>query len=472
MKFWFSIITLLLFTTNGFSKPDYNKFFINKTCRLDYFHSGIATQDIYSLDQVYEEGEWAGSTTSLIDTMNLGSYLFKVFDVKTNQLLYSRGYSSVFAEWQTTDEAIRGLYRTMHETVRFPFPQKPVQVVIAKRNKQNIFLEQWSTVVDPDSRFINREQKKYPFKVSQAAKNGEPHHMVDIVIIGDGYTKKDMKKFRNDVKRYTKVFFNTLPFKQNQEKFNIWAIEAESDDSGIDEPRKNKWKSTVVSAGFNSFDSPRYVLTQDNKELRNVASLVPYDYVYILVNTPRYGGGGIYNWYATCYTGSENGQLDWWSDYVFMHEFGHSFAGLGDEYYTSDVAYVEFYPQNVEPWEPNLTRLLGAENLKWSSLTDQNLDVPTGWNKAKYDSLNRAKYKLSKSSKDYKEQYKKFSGELDGILKDPKLVHKVGCFEGAGYAFEGIYRPSLDCKMFSKSMVDFCPVCADAIEKMIDFHTK
>ena len=466
------IMFCFFLVATSFAQIDFDTFFENKTCRVDYIHTGTASEEYFSLDQVYEEGEWGGSTKQLIDTNNLGLYLVKVYDLSTNQMVFSRGYCTVFGEWQTTDEALDGIYRSMHETVRFPYPKKSVQIVIAKRNRKNIFIDQFSTVIEPDSQFINRENKFIPFKATQYINNGDSHNKIDLVILGDGYTKDEQTNFIDDVDRYVTVLFNARPFKENKKKFNIWTIQVESSDSGIDEPRKNKWKNTPLGTSYNSFDSPRYVLTTHNKELRDIASIVPYDYIFILLNSPRYGGGGIFNWYATCYTGVENDQPDWWSDYVFVHEFGHAFAGLADEYYSSNVSFVDFYPREVEPWEPNITTQTDKKNLKWRGKLDPNLSVPTLWEKSSYDSLNIVIKSLDKNAVHYKKEYQRLQYQTKNILENPELKDKVGCFEGAGYSSEGVYRPSIDCKMFSKSLVDFCPVCTEAIQKMIDFHTK
>jgi hypothetical protein len=162
----------------------------------------------------------------------------------------------------------------------------------------------------------------------------------------------------------------------------------------------------------------------------------------------------------------------WWPDYVFVHEFGHSFAGLGDEYYSSDVAYTDFYPADVEPWEPNLTALLEGRDLKWGHLVADGTPIPTPWEKALYDSLVTVRGDLDTESATYDEDVAKIDAERSGILEESAYSGKVGAFEGAGYASEGVYRPALDCRMFSKSLAPFCPVCMEAIERMIDFHTE
>jgi len=425
------LLSLIFLTSTAAAQTGvpFDRFFEDKTMRVDYYHTGTKTEEIYSLDEVWEEPIWAGSKVNLIDTLNLGKYLLKVFDLKTNQLIYSRGFCSLFGEWQTTEEAAKGVYRTFHESVRFPYPKRDVQVIIAARDRENIFHDAFSTVIDPKSRFIKRERRFTDLKVKAIMKNGPPSKKVDLLIIGDGYTPKEMKKFHKDVSHFMDVLFSTAPFKENKDRFNVWIIEVPSQESGSDEPRKGLFRNTILDCSFNTFDLPRYLMTYDNKTLRNIAANAPYDQLYILVNTHRYGGGGIFNLYAVCVSDNK------WSDYIFVHEFGHSFAGLADEYYSSKVTYVEFYPPGVEPWEPNITALLDTTNIKWGHLIKPGTPIPTPPDTAKY-------------------------------------ANTVGCFEGAGYMAKGMYRPYLDCRMFSKSSVDFCPVCQEAIQRVIDFYSR
>ncbi|MBN2410715.1 peptidase M64 [candidate division KSB1 bacterium] len=462
------LLVLLFFTFTLNGAPEFDLYFINKTMRVDYFHTGTAATEHFSLDRIYQEGEWPGNRINLIDTLDLGKYILRVYDLRTNVLIYSRGYSTIFDEWQTTHEAKQGTFQTFHETVRFPFPKNRVKIALAVRDRHNHFVEKYTKTIDPASRFVNLEQKKYPFKTQKFIDNGKPENKVDIVILGDGYKKNEIEKFHKDVKRYTNILFVTQPFKDRKSDFNIWLVDVESQDSGIDEPRENKWRHTALGASYNSFDSPRYVLTLANKELRDIAALVPYDQIYILINSPRYGGGGIFNLYSISFTGSEPRLPEWWSEYVFVHEFGHAFGGLADEYYTSNVSYDEFYPAGVEPWEPNITRLADKDKPKWSLLITPGTPVPTPWPKAKYDSLG---VNLRQHKRDTPE-YIRIEKQMKEILNNSANKYGVGCYEGAGYASTDIYRPSLDCRMFSKSLVEFCPVCQKAINKVITLYTR
>ena len=421
----FLIVTIQI--TFCFASHKFDRYFYDKTMRVDFYHTGTKGFQKISLDQVYEEPEvltlkrklWAGNTVNLIDTLNLGKYLVKIFDVATNQLIFSRGFCSLYGEWETTGEAEKGIYRTFHESVLIPFPKKSIQFVIAVRNRDNYFENIFSTIINPDSRFVNRERKINHFKAGAIFQSGEPHKKIDLVILAEGYTLKEMKKFHDDVNELIKVLFNTSPFKKRKKAFNVWYVECPSLDSGIDEPRKNIWKSTALDASYNSFDSPRYVLSFANEKIRDYASLVPYDQIYILINSERYGGGGIFNLYSTCYARDTGKNSGWWNKYVFVHEFGHAFAGLGDEYYSSSVAYNEFYPLGVDPWEPNVG-IVKNGHIKWEYMMDEETPIPTPWDKAKYDSLGMVLSKLDRSASDYAKTYKRISKERDELLLNQK----------------------------------------------------
>jgi hypothetical protein len=243
-----------------------------------------------------------------------------------------------------------------------------------------------------------------------------------------------------------------------------------SDESGIDQPDKNIWRRTALGMSYNTFGSARYVLTTENTSLKNAAALAPYDFICVLINTARYGGGGIFQLYATCFARPESKATAWYSDYVFVHEFGHEFGGLGDEYYTSDVPYTDFLQAGIEPWEPNVASDISRDQLKWRDLVNPSTPLPTECNKTKYDSLASAPRSLDKNAPGYNEKRKALASQLDRFLTDHPLKNVVGAFEGAGYASKGLYRPAVNCRMFSKSLVDFDPVCSRAITRMIDFY--
>ena len=247
------------------------------------------------------------------------------------------------------------------------------------------FREVFSAVIEPnDSTVIIRQKRESKFIVFNVMVNGPTDKKVDILILGDGYAKEDIEKFRKDAKHFTEQLFSYQPFKKHKNDFNVRAMEVISDNSGINMPDQNIWKHTALGTTYYTFGSARYVLTEENRAVRDIADAAPYDFITILVNDNRYGGGGIFNLYTTCFTKPVADGEEWEMDYVYVHEFGHCFGGLGDEYYSSQVSYVDFYPKGTEPWEPNVTRTNTKENLKWRSLISSDTPVPTPWQKSKY----------------------------------------------------------------------------------------
>jgi hypothetical protein len=453
--------------------PAFDDYFTDATMRVDYYHTGTKGTETIALDKVYEEGPWPGSLKGLVDPLNLGEYMVRVYDRSSSTLIFSRGYSSYFNEWQSTDESLAGVVRTIHETVRMPMPKAPVQVTISRRDKQMDLHEVFSTVIDPrNSVEVNREKHPPRFPVVPLMSGGAPHEKVDVLILGDGYRKEDMPKFRADAKHFNDVMFGTSPFKERKKDFNVWTVEVASQDSGIDKPDKNVWKNTPLGMMYNTFGSARYVLTTENRAMRDIAGAAPYDFLIVLVNDNRYGGGGIYNLYTTCYTISDTPGKEWQMDYVYVHEFGHSFGGLGDEYYSSQVSYNDFYQKGVEPWEPNLTALVDKDHLKWKSFVAEGTPLPTPWEKTAYDSLGRERAKLDRLAPDYYAKREPLYQAEMNILKTTAYAGKVGAFEGAGYVSKGIFRPASDCRMFSLSLGDFDPVCNAAIRRVIDFYAQ
>jgi hypothetical protein len=455
-----------------YSQTEFQTYFKDETCRFDYVHTGTKGSEQLSLDKISVEGPWPGSLTGLIDTLNLGEYQFRLFDAEQDRLIYSRGYSTIFNEWQTTDEAAHGAYRAFNESVRFPLPQKKVRLEIYRRNIQMKFDKIFTTVIDPSGAEITKHQQMKNVAVTPIVQNGKPHEKVDIVLLGDGYTKKERKKFLADARHFTGQLFSTQPFRARKNDFNIWAVSVPSDESGIDQPAKNIWRRTALGTSYSTFGSARYVLTMKNDALRDYAALAPYDFIIILTNTTQYGGGGIFQLYATCFTGAEAKEPAWWSDYVFVHEFGHCFGGLGDEYYTSDVPYTDFLPAGVEPWEPNVAAIVTREKLKWGDLVAAATPLPTPWQKNVYDSLAAVSRSLQKNAPDYDEKRLAAEKAVAGFLDNHPLKNVVGAYEGAGYLSKGLYRPALNCRMFSKSLIDFDPVCSRAINRMIDLYAR
>ena len=444
-----------------------------QTMRLDYYHTGDATQEVFSVDRiVIEPLPWPGNPSQAIDSSNTGKYLFEVRDVNTKQLLYSRGFASIYGEWETTDEA-KSSKRTFQESLRFPAPAGPVSIVLKKRDPKNVFKDVWITTIDPADQFIDRSKPVAPAPVITIQKAGEPENKVDFLILGDGYTAQEAKKFEADARRMTEVLFATSPFKENRRNFNVWAMCPPSAESGVSRPSTGVYRDSPLGATYDAFGSERYVLTFDNRALRRTAQFAPYEFIEILVNNRTYGGGGIFNLYST--VSSDNA----FDNYVFVHEFGHHFAGLADEYYTSSVAYAP-NADRVEPWEPNVTALMDVSNLKWRHLVSPFANVtgiPTPWNKEAFETYSREIQKrraqLRKDKRPEEEMEALFREELEHtqkMFRAEKHFGQVGAFEGAMYEARGYYRPEVDCIMFSRSD-KFCRVCREAIVRIIKMYS-
>ncbi len=404
------------------SQVEFSKWFTDGSLRVDYILAGNHSGSEVYLQTLKKEPYWGGSRSTLIDNLEYGEYICKVYTEESSELIYSRGFSTLFQEWQTTPEASQ-IKKGFYQSTNIPFPKQQVRLEIYERDQKGEFAKKISVRVDPADYFI-QPSSGLNYLVDKIRVSGDTDHCVDIAFIPEGYTRNQMGKFKKDILRLTDSLFTVRPYSAYRNKFNLYAILAPSDDEGADVPGAGIWKNTLVNSSFYTFDSERYLTTLDYWKVKDVAALAPYDQIYILVNTEKYGGGGVYNHYNL--TSSDN-EL---SSQVFIHEFGHGFAGLGDEYYTSDVSYSDFYSPEIEPWEPNLTTLVNFST-KWKDMLNPETPVPTP-----------------------------STSEYTGI---------TGVFEGGGYVAQGVYRPAFDCRMKSNTPAGFCKVCEQAIEKMILF---
>jgi len=423
-KFLFRIIILLSpITVCG--APVFDNFFTSDVLRFDYLLTGNQTIAKVIQCEIKKEKMWSGSPNTLIDHLNYGTYRFEIYDDKSGELIFSQGFSPLFQEWQSTAEA-KVTDKAFYQVIRFPFPKMSVRLKIEKRNYNGQFSNIYSTTIDPNNYFIINENSE-TIPVEKIQYKGDPAHKIDIAILAEGYTEGEMGKFVQDARRLTDSLFAVLPFSQMKEYFNIYALKTPSAESGTDIPGERIYRNTLYNSSFYTFDISRYLTTTDMKTIHDMASVVPYDHLMILVNSSRYGGGGFYNFVNVC---TSDHKL---SPKVFIHEFGHGFAGLGDEYYTSEVAYNDYYNLKVEPWEPNLTTLVDFAS-KWKNMVEASTPVPTP--------------------------------------RDGKYSVNVGAFEGGGYIAKGIYSPMENCRMKSNEASDFCPVCQKAIRAAILENTK
>jgi hypothetical protein len=466
--------------------PAFADDFLDKAMRLDLYQVGDAESEMITLDRIYQEDMWPESRTVLLDSFGYGRYAVRVYDVASNRLIYSRGFDSMFGEYKTTAPATNGVQRVFQRSVRIPWPRRPVRFIVERRDRQNVLHPLFTQTIDPADYHISRETSAAGDFVYEALKNGPPDQKVDLVFVAEGYTSGDTEKFKADVDQFTGRLFAIEPYRSLKSSFNVRGVLRPSAEQSMDEPRQGIYKKTVLDASFNAFDTDRYMLTERNHTLREIAAEVPYDTIVVLVNSTRYGGGGIYNDY--CITTVDNPR----SGQVFLHEFGHSFAGLADEYYSSDVAYNDFYPKGVEPLEPNITALLDPERLKWKDLVSPGITIPTEYGKEKIDALQAERQKTRQAISREMDEAKKgkapgvqikaleqkleaadkaVAAKIDEVRKQyASLEDKVGAFEGAGYASKGLYRPMMYCLMISSPKNEFCLVCQGAITRMIQYY--
>ena len=410
---------LVLITSFVSAQVKFDDYFVNATLRLDFFHTGNKNSELISFDRLVKEGDWSGSKINLIDNLQYGYYFFKVFDSASDALIYSRGFSTLFQEWQTTEEA-KTITKSFSGSIIMPFPKNKIRVELYRRDRKNNFVKIFTHEADPKSYFIVNEKIK-PYSNFKIHYSGDPSTKLDIVFIPEGYTKNEMDKFHKDCERFAGYLFDYSPYKENKEKINIWGIEAPSNESGTDIPGKNVWVQTLINSSFYTFDSERYLMTTDYHTVRDIAANAPYDQIFLMVNTSKYGGGGIYNFYCmTCVDHPVAKQ-------VFIHEFAHGLAGIADEY-GNDNTYQDMYPTDVEPWEPNLTTLVNFDS-KWKNLIPEGTPIPTP------------------AEEKYKDQ--------------------IGVFEGGGYVGKGVYRPTINSIMNSFKSNEFNQVCKDVLQKVI-----
>jgi len=436
--------------------------------RVDYYHVGDSGQEHFAFDRAAIEGDWPGPLNHWIDDSNLGRYQFQVLDPKSKRLIYSRGFASVYGEWETTDEA-KHQWRALPESVRFPAPTGPVELIISKRGPRNEWVQVWSTIADPADPAVDRASAP-KFTVWPVVHNGVPQDKVDLLLLGDGYKSSEMEKWHRDAKRTAETLLSAPPFREHRSQFNVWAIDTPADETGISRPSDGIYRRTPLGASYDAFGSERYILTLDNRRLREIAAAAPYEFIEIVVNDRKYGGGGIFNDFAT--VSADNA----FTPYVLVHEFGHHFAGLADEYYTSDVAYGS-PTDRPEPWEPNVTA--DPHAAKWSDLLTPGIALPTPWPKAEFE---RMQADIQARRREVRAQHKP-EDVMETLFReervsDTKLLGsgpnagKTGAFEGANYEARGYYRPRQDCIMFTRDEVGFCAVCRRAIERVIAMYAK
>lgn len=410
------------YTSVASEKPDYDSYFTGERLRIDLVLTGNDHEQSAFLTGMSREAGWAGPKDALLDPFGYGEYYYEL--LSGDKVIFSRGLCPLFQEWRSTAQA-KTVDMAMTQTVWMPFPKDSVHFVLYSRDRRKQFVPLFQCDIDPTDKLISYTPLEMPLAILH---NGDVADKVDLLFIAEGYTVDRMDKFIADAARFTDYLFTFEPYASRKSDFNVWALQTPSLESGVDIPQDDMWRQTLCQSGFYTFYIDRYLTVQDHTAIARAVAATPFDALFVIANETKYGGGGFYNSYAMGTSDNER------SNQVFIHEFGHSFAGLADEYYDSEVAYDDdYYPAGVEPWEPNITSMVGFAS-KWQDMLPEGTPVPTPDDKAHYG--------------------------------------QIGVFEGAGYQSHGLYRPFSECRMLNNTAPAFCPVCQRAIERMIDFYCR
>jgi hypothetical protein len=418
-------------TANGdIPRPAFSESFTDGALRLEFNWLGSTASGTVSLQHIYSEPVWPEHPRLVVPEHALGRTQLLVFDAATGVLICRRRFDTLFGEYLTTTPAREGVARGYEFTVRIPKPLQPVRLRLELRDGHHRWTSLFERELDPKDHRIRRELTEAGDLVFELQSAGEPRESVDLVFLSEGYRADEEADFRADVTRMSEYLFSQAPYTELRDHFSIRGVFRPSVESGVDEPNKGSFRNTVLNSSFGIFDLDRYLLVEDCHSMHRMAAQVPYDCLVVLVNSKTYGGGAIC--FDSCVTTTDHPL----SPLVFVHEFGHAFAYLADEY-TGDVAYNDMYPDGVEPVEPNITRELDPAKLKWRSLLTPGIALPT-------PSL---------------------------PAREAAMRQIVGAFEGGGYVERGMYRPEQECWMGSlRKEEGFCAVCREAIKRMVLLH--
>ncbi len=420
------IYYLLLFfiTSMKCYSQNFTDYFENKTLRVDYIFTGNDKQQSIYLDELSQLPTWAGRQHHLSELPLEGNGQIIVRDLATKRCIYKNSFSSLFQEWLSTDEA-KTTAKGFENTFLVPYPKQKVEIEINLLNPRKQVMAQYKHIVDPNDILIHQRGLSHITPHKYLIHNGDEKDCIDVAILAEGYTENEMEQFYKDAKIACESIFSHEPFHTMEKKFNIVAVASPSKDSGVSVPRENQWKQTTVHSHFDTFYSDRYLTTSRVKSIHDALAGIPYEHIIILANTNVYGGGGIYNSYTL--TAAHHPKFK----PVVVHEFGHSFGGLGDEYFYDNDVMTDTYPLDIEPWEKNITTRVNFSS-KWEDMIAPKTPIPT-----------------------------------------PVSEHQnypIGLYEGGGYSAKGIYRGSYDCRMRTNEYPEFCPICQRAIKQMIEFY--
>jgi len=426
MKHLIFTLSLIFLSVSGICAQDFDDYFINKTLRIDYSFSGNSEVQSVALDQLIQLPQWAGRRHNLSQLLLKGNGQIKVTDIRSGKCIYMEAFSTLFQEWLTIPEA-ETVRKSYENTFLLPFPKDKISIEVSLRERDGTYKTAIKHIVDPTDILIKKKGLKNLPAYSVIHQGDSINKCVNVAILAEGYTASEMQKFREHAKITCDAIFRHSPFDKLKDKFNFYAIETVSEESGVSVPRENQWKQTAFSSHFDTFYSDRYLTTTHIKDIHDAIAGIPYAHIIILANTDVYGGGGIFNSYTLTTTGHPDFRP------VVVHEFGHSFAGLADEYYYDSDVLDNTYVHNIEPWEANITTLVDFSS-KWENMLKVQTPIPTNPNQA--------------------------------------ASYNIGVYEGAGYSAKGIYRPAIDCRMKTNTCKDFCPVCQRAIEQLVKFYTE
>lgn len=420
----------------------FSTYFSDATLRLDYIFSGNATTQEISFLEAFRSDVWAGRRSNLDAALLESNGMVTVQDAATGTVIYRNGFSTLFQEWQVTEEA-KSVTKGFECCLQVPWPKKPVDISVTLKDHRNVVRASLKHRIDPNDILIRPLKPTHGYR--QILGGGNFESRIDIVIVGDGYTREESAKFYSDAARVSGQLMKHEPFASNAGRFNFVALALDSEESGVSEPGRGRWKNTALSSHYDTFYQDRYLTSSNMRTLYDALAGVPFEHVIILVNTPRYGGGGIYN--SLTVAAADNPT----TGVVLVHEFGHAFAGLADEYAYDDEQ-AGTYPGDIEPWEPNITTLTDFGS-KWQDMVPEGVKIPTP-----VDEMEK------------RPDIRRIWNTLPAGVQE-ELNRKVGVYEGGGYRSKGIYRPVQECRMRMNECEHFCPVCTRAIQHTIDYYT-
>lgn len=303
-------------------KSRFDSFFIDKTLRINYIHTGNNEEESFKAKYLYDDGPWYGRTNNLTNPYRLGDYYYELRDVESDEVIYSDGMSTYFSQWQNSKEA-KIVKKSFNEAIRVPYPAKDARLVMYKIDSLDVMHQVWEYVINRKAKTLVETTPYYNHRIIRLLDSGEPTKKVDIVILGDGYAAAETSVFDADAMHFYKSLFQYEPYKSRKSDFNIHAIQI------VSENGHNRLKTSDGTLGHD-----RYVLTNDEWPYSELSTQSPYDYIVILLNTDKNCGGSLYNTYITTAIHSQS------DDYVINHEMGHLIAGVADEFYLNDTSQI------------------------------------------------------------------------------------------------------------------------------------